>query len=256
MTATTTPKQEQRAAASPVGLYKQARGEGASHARALELVVQAYPFMGDVDSAGRELAKARTEPEAPPKAQPAPEPEPEPEVDKLDAIEADARRRIEELTEAKARLSLDAFEDEAVAQDLQSVESELSSAQNELVRLALARAERGRRVAGQAEQAERERVAKERHAADSLSPKIEAAIRAEGKSAAAFARAIAQRRALEARQTAHLLATGIDRQSSPWRTSRGELNLRLASRAHGCESEFAWAGRVTPEELARVNGKP
>ena len=36
---------ERRAPASPVALYKQARGEGASHARAIEVVIQAYPFM-------------------------------------------------------------------------------------------------------------------------------------------------------------------------------------------------------------------
>jgi hypothetical protein len=240
-----------QAAASPVALYEQLRREGAGHARAVEMVEQQYEFMRG--SAERELSGVRAKVERPPKPQPAPPPEPEAEPpDQLDAIEADARRELEQAKATERRLALDAFTDDDVADELRNAQSKRAAAEARLRQADLARDERKRDVAERAAQTERERVAKERGLADSLSGKIEGACRAEDKAAAAFARIVSERRALEARQAEHLMAAGIERRSSPWGTSRGELSLRLAARASGCESEFAWAGRA-PEQL---NGKP
>jgi hypothetical protein len=47
-----------------------------------------------------------------------------------------------------------------------------------------------------------------------------------------------------------LNAAGIRFETGAWGTSPQELTLRRALRAAGCEGVIAWAGRVSPEELA------
>ena len=65
----------------------------------------------------------------------------------LDAIERDVENKIDELRRAVSRLSLDVMSDSAVRAELIDVERELSDAQQELVRVALARGEQERREA-------------------------------------------------------------------------------------------------------------
>jgi hypothetical protein len=75
----------------------------------------------------------------------------------LDAIEVDAQEKIDRLREAVSRLSLDAFSDPAVREELIAVEHELSDVEVELQRIASARAEQERRDMAAREAAETER---------------------------------------------------------------------------------------------------
>src|ERR1035437_6597985 len=81
----------------------------------------------------------------------------------LEALEEDAKRTLGELTEARARLSLDALTDATVAAELENVESEIRSCEQALERAQLAHTEQGRRALEAAEKAARE--ARERGAA-------------------------------------------------------------------------------------------
>lgn len=79
----------------------------------------------------------------------------------IDAIEQDARSRADELREQRSRLSLDALTDQAAADELANVESELRSAEGVVDQTDRARAEVERRVAQAVEdaaQANRERL--------------------------------------------------------------------------------------------------
>src|ERR1019366_1133032 len=81
----------------------------------------------------------------------------------LKALEEDAKRTLGELTEARARLALDALTDATVAAELEAVESEMRSCQDALERVGLAHGEQGRREAAAA--AEAARAAREAAAA-------------------------------------------------------------------------------------------
>jgi hypothetical protein len=120
--------------------------------------------MGDAASAGRELARARREAEELQPVAPAPEPEPA-ESDPLDALETDARRRVEQAEAAEARLSLHALSDPAAASELRDVQSERAAAESVLRH---ARPESERKAVAEAEDAERKHVENERGAADAL----------------------------------------------------------------------------------------
>jgi hypothetical protein len=74
----------------------------------------------------------------------------------LEALEEDAKRTLGELTEARARLSLDALTDATVAAELENVESEIRSCEQALERAQLAHTEQGRRALEAAEKAARE----------------------------------------------------------------------------------------------------
>jgi hypothetical protein len=130
-------------------------------------------------------------------------------TDPLDALEHDARARVAQLEEQRARLSLDThIGDEhgraEVRLELLSVESELTAARGELERLPLARAEREHRkrdAVQEAEQAARARAAKEVARLEQRLPSAAAEVDAK---AAELGKAIAQHadlsdRAYEAR---------------------------------------------------------
>jgi hypothetical protein len=140
--------------------YKQIRGEGLTHDEAIERVCATYSYPNQQSDVEGWLAEARREVENPAAPEPEPEPVAEAEPDPLDELEQDARARVAELEQQRARLSLDAtIGDEPAkreaADELRSVESELASARAELQRLPLARAERDRRAAQAAEEAQR-----------------------------------------------------------------------------------------------------
>lgn len=86
----------------------------------------------------------------------------------LEELEASVRVHVEDLTEQRARLSLDSLSDPAVVGELERVEVALQDAQSELERIELARGERGRRQTAATEQAEAERIARARVEADRL----------------------------------------------------------------------------------------
>lgn len=74
----------------------------------------------------------------------------------LEALEEDAKRTLGELTEARARLALDALTDATVAAELEDVESEIRSCEQALERAQLAHTEKARRASEAAEKAARE----------------------------------------------------------------------------------------------------
>ena len=75
----------------------------------------------------------------------------------LDRLEEDATVGLGQLTEQRARLSLDALTDPRIATELDDVRSEIAGAGRALEQVALARAESGRRLAAAAADAEAKR---------------------------------------------------------------------------------------------------
>jgi Fic family protein len=109
----------------------------------------------------------------------------------LSMIEQDARRRIEELTEARQRLSLDAITDEDAKRELANVESEIAGAERLLEQTQLAADERQRRLR-EAEQAAAEKVrASVEHRAARLQPEVVKSERSVDLAFAAAAQAVA-----------------------------------------------------------------
>ncbi len=81
----------------------------------------------------------------------------EPEPGSADAIEADARHRLETLREQRQRLAPEALTDADAKAEMLSLEDEMRAAERALDLVDVARGETGRREREQAEQAERER---------------------------------------------------------------------------------------------------
>ncbi len=138
--------------------------------------------------------------------------EPEPvaaEPDQLDAVEADARRRIVELEAARQRLALPAVSGDAeAARELASVESELTAARAQVEHAELARVERGRREAEARETAEREAQAAALADAEKLAKRLSAQGAKFDEVAAQLAREVASYAALHRRHHDALVAAG------------------------------------------------
>ena len=110
----------------------------------------------------------------------------------VEALAADARRRIQELAEARQRLASDAISDEDARQELANVESELAAADAELERMSLARAEGERRDVEARERAEAKRRAAALECARTLQSQREAAALKVDRGAKALAEALTE----------------------------------------------------------------
>jgi hypothetical protein len=95
-----------------------------------------------------------------------------PEPGSHEAIEADARQRVDELREQIARMSPEALVDHKVAGEQKAAESELAEAERALVNVTRARGEITRREESALEAAEREAVEQAEAEAAGYQPKI------------------------------------------------------------------------------------
>lgn len=187
--------------AGPQGFYRDLRGRGYGHERAVELLLEAYP--SESHSLGRWIEKARAQAEAP---EPEPKSQPEPEPDSLDVAELGVLERIESLQADERRLSIDTFaDDEAARKEARTkaatVADELRAAEDELRRIDLARTERKRRVVEQREQEAEESRSRARAEVKKLdrevaskATKADAAMAAAATELAAFSDVWARRR--------------------------------------------------------------
>ncbi len=91
----------------------------------------------------------------------------------LDALEADAERRLGELQEQRQRLAPEALTDADVAAELAGVDSEVRECEQALERVRLARVEQGRRAADAHAEEERARRAAAQAEADKLDHEFE-----------------------------------------------------------------------------------
>lgn len=128
--------------------------------------------------------------------------------DALDALEQDARRRIEALTADRARLSLDALTGEDERQELADIERQLAAAHGELERVGLAREESGRRERETRERAERDAREQAAKRAEKLHGEVAKSARALDEDMRTFARHLAAHHALLVRLSAELGAAG------------------------------------------------
>ena len=146
------------------------------------------------------------------------------EVVDLDALERDASARIEALSDARQRLSLDAIgdgEDDA-RQELANVESELAAAEGELQRVELARREGERRADEAHREAEEQRRQGALDRSRELQGQREAAGRKVDKAFAAAGRALAELDRICTQQGAELRVSGMETDvisvlPEPWR---------------------------------------
>jgi hypothetical protein len=147
-------------------LYLRSRAEGFDHEAAARAVWAAYGGPGHDPERLREVCgEARADLERP-AAAPEPVVEESLEPDELDALEADAKRKVREAEAVEERLSLDALTDPAVAAELQDLRSERRTAEDLIGQIGKARRRRERLRVEAADKAEQERLAKAQAKAD------------------------------------------------------------------------------------------
>jgi hypothetical protein len=167
-----------------------------------------------------------------------------PDLD-LDALEADARQKIEDAEDAEARLSLDALSDPEVANALRDVRSERNAAQDQLRQIALARGESDRRTEVAEREAEAKAKAKALREAKALDATLLATARKYDTAAGQLARlAIEHRQAAEQRQQL-LHRAGVA--EHPWVSGSAIYGGAIveAWAAHGMAAWAAWPGGKT-----------
>ncbi len=150
------------------------------------------------------------------------------EPDRIDAFEADAQAKIAELEQQEARLSLDAINDPAMAQELADVRSERTSAESAVRQAALARKQLEQLEQQAADEADTKRIAAARAEAEKLGRQLADEAESVDVAAAAYARAVADYgRTFQQRREAQQAAG--DR---PWGQGGRPLGLGAALRFH------------------------
>ncbi len=147
----------------------------------------------------------------------------------IDAMEADARERVETLREQVENMAVEALTDSAVAAEQKSALSELAEAELALENVARARRVTSRRETEadeQAAQAVREMAAKQ---VRELQPQIRKAAERVDSTAAVFAESVSAFRELREQQAAALAATGRGQEAVRSGSYRaGEITVALA----------------------------
>ncbi len=164
----------------------------------------------------------------------------------IDAIEIDARERIEELKLQIERMSVEALTDANVATEQKAALSELTEVELALANVTRARPETARREAEAAEQAERKARAKAEDEARALQRQIAKAAARVNTAAGVFAESVAAFRDLKEAQVVALAAAGRDQAVLRGRYYRaGEVSAALwvALRDRGVKIDGVEGGR-------------
>ncbi len=164
----------------------------------------------------------------------------------IDAVEADARERVETLREQVENMAVEALTDSAVAAEQKSALSELAEAELALENVARARRVTSRRETEadeQAAQAVREMAAKQ---VRELQPQIRKAAERVDTAAGVLAECVVGYRDLKEAQTAALAAAGRDQEvvrQQSYRARRIGTALHVALRDRGVKIDGLEGGR-------------
>jgi hypothetical protein len=161
----------------------------------------------------------------------------------LEALEEDAKRTLGELTEARARLALDALTDATVAAELEAVESEMRSCQDALERAQLAHGEQGRRAAAAAAEAAREARERAMERAQALQADRERAAVAVDEALGELARSVGA-----------WLSTCDAQDVALEQSGRRPVAVHARGRALALEAAFAFAMRPMPRGILQLEG--
>jgi hypothetical protein len=167
------------------------------------------------------------------------------DLEALAKLEADATVRLGELTEQRARLSLDALSDPRIATELDDVRSEIASCERALEQVALARAESGRRSGEAAAEAEAKRRAEALARAHELQAQREAAAKAVDSAATALS---------EAAQW--WLQTADDQDRALREAGRAPSASAPRMRSIALTAAFIHATRSLPRGVLQLEGAP
>jgi hypothetical protein len=161
----------------------------------------------------------------------------------LETLEKDAKRTLGELTEARARLALDALTDATVAAELEDVESEIRSCEQVVERSRLAHGEKGRRAAAAAAEAAREARERAMTQARALQSDRERGAAAVDEALSELARQVAAWLGICDAQNRALEASG-----------RRPVAAHARGRALALDAAFAFAMRVVPRGILQLEG--
>jgi hypothetical protein len=167
------------------------------------------------------------------------------DLEALAKLEADATARLGELTEQRARLSLDALSDPRIATELDDVRSEIASCERALEQVALARTESGRRSAAAAAEADAKRREEALGRARVLQVEREAAAKAFDSAASAFAEA-----------ARWWLKTADDQDRALREAGRAPSASAPRMRAVALTAAYVHATRSLPRGVLQLEGAP
>jgi len=161
----------------------------------------------------------------------------EPEPGSTEAIERDARQRVEELRAQIERMAPEALVDATVATEQKAAESELADAEHALTNVTRARGEITRRQESAAEQAQREHRESANAAAAKLEPVIAKQLAAVDRVlAAALVPEVEKLAELMSARRDHLVSAGLDAFSArgvQFRAEAVESAIRFAFQSTG-----------------------
>ncbi len=199
------------------GYYRQQRAAGRPHDQAVTACCHAFgrrerDLYGALDRAREQWESDRAAAAATVDR----EPEETAPIDPMDARQAVLQEQLDELHAEKQALALDAIDgDEAARKSLTKVEATIKVVNAELDHLDLARAERARRAADDAREAETTSRADARATADELAGQLPGLLKDIDAAAAAFADTLASyQEVFVAQQQAAAVAAGRDYQGA------------------------------------------